>query len=52
VVTKGPLTGTIAASNSGGYFGPELKYAGYDMIIFEANPKIQCICGFTTTMWN
>lgn len=35
VVTKAPLTGTIAASNSGGYFGPELKYAGYDAIIFE-----------------
>lgn len=35
VVTKSPLTGCIASSNSGGYFGPELKYAGYDMIIFE-----------------
>lgn len=35
VVTKAPLTGTIAASNSGGYFGPELKYAGYDAVIFE-----------------
>ena len=35
VVTKGPLTGAIAASNSGGSFGPELKYAGYDLVIFE-----------------
>jgi len=35
VVTKGPLTGTIAASNSGGSFGPELKYAGYDLLILE-----------------
>lgn len=35
VVTKGPLNGTIAASNSGGNFGPELKFAGYDGIIFE-----------------
>ncbi len=35
VVTRSPLTGTIAGSNSGGYWGPELKYAGYDMIIFE-----------------
>ena len=35
VVTKGPLTGTIAASNSGGTFGPELKYAGYDLLILE-----------------
>ncbi|MGI6066627.1 MAG: aldehyde ferredoxin oxidoreductase family protein [Bacillota bacterium] len=35
VITKGPLNGTIAASNSGGVFGPELKYAGWDGIIFE-----------------
>lgn len=35
VVTKGPLTGTIAASSSGGIFGPMLKFAGYDMIIVE-----------------
>jgi aldehyde:ferredoxin oxidoreductase len=35
VVAKAPLTGTIGAANSGGYFGPELKYAGYDGIIFE-----------------
>ena len=35
VVTKGPLTGTIAASSSGGLFGPMLKYAGYDLVIFE-----------------
>lgn len=35
VITKAPLTGTIGASNSGGHFGPELKYAGYDGIIFE-----------------
>ncbi len=34
-VAKSPLTGTIGAANSGGHFGPELKYAGYDGIIFE-----------------
>ena len=34
VVAKAPLTGTIGASNSGGHFGPELKYAGFDGIIF------------------
>ena len=40
VVTKGPLTGAIACSNSGGYFGAEMKFAGWDMIIFEgAAPK-------------
>lgn len=35
VITKSPLNGTIAASNSGGSFGAELKYAGYDMVILE-----------------
>ena len=38
-VTKSPLTGAIANSNSGGYFGAELKYAGYDMIILEGKAK-------------
>ncbi|CAA6804135.1 MAG: Tungsten-containing aldehyde:ferredoxin oxidoreductase (EC [uncultured Thiotrichaceae bacterium] len=35
VITKSPLTGAIACSNSGGFFGPELKFAGLDMVIFE-----------------
>ncbi|MBF4692918.1 aldehyde ferredoxin oxidoreductase family protein [Fusibacter ferrireducens] len=35
VITKSPLTGTIASSNSGGYWGPELKFAGYDIIVLE-----------------
>lgn len=35
VITKGPLTGAIACSNSGGYWGAELKFAGWDMIILE-----------------
>lgn len=40
VVTKGPLTGAIACSNSGGYFGAEMKFAGWDMVIFEGkSPK-------------
>ncbi len=39
VVTKGALTGAIACSNSGGYLGAELKFAGYDMIIFEGRSK-------------
>ena len=35
VITKGPLTGAIACSNSGGYWGSELKAAGWDMVIVE-----------------
>jgi aldehyde:ferredoxin oxidoreductase len=38
-VTKGALTGAIACSNAGGNFGPELKYAGYDVIVFEGAAK-------------
>jgi len=40
VLCKGPLTDAIACSNSGGYWGPELKFAGYDMVILEGrSPK-------------
>ena len=35
VVTKSPLTGILACSNSGGFIGNEMKNAGWDMIIFE-----------------
>lgn len=33
--TKSPLTGTFTDSYGGGYWGPELKFAGYDGIILE-----------------
>ncbi len=35
VVTKSPQTGFITMANSGGYFGAELKFAGWDGIIVE-----------------
>ncbi len=35
VVTKSPLTGMIASSNSGGIWGAMLKYAGWDGVIVE-----------------
>lgn len=35
VVTKSPLTGMIACSNSGGIWGAKLKYAGWDALIVE-----------------
>ncbi len=45
VITKGPLTGAIACSNSGGYWGAELKMAGWDMVIFEGkSPKPVYLC--------
>lgn len=38
-ISKAPLTGTIGCANSGGQFGPELKYAGFDGVIFEGKSK-------------
>lgn len=35
VITKSPLTGYITFANSGGYFGAELKKAGYDAVVIE-----------------
>lgn len=42
VVTKGPLTHAITTSNSGGHWGPELKAAGYDMLIVEGRAATPC----------
>src|SRR5262245_20622035 len=40
VVTKGPLTNAITTSNSGGHWGPELRFAGYDLLLLEGRaPK-------------
>jgi len=35
VVGKSPLTGTIADSQAGGFWGPELKFAGYDAVVVK-----------------
>jgi len=39
VVTKSPLTGTITGANSGGSWGAELRYAGYDALIIEGKSE-------------
>ncbi len=40
VVCKSPLTGTWGDANCGGTFGPHLKFAGYDGILFAGiSPK-------------
>lgn len=39
VITKGALTNAIACSNSGGKFGAELKFAGYDLLIIEGESE-------------
>ncbi len=38
-ITKSPLTGTIACSNSGGHFGAELKFAGFDLVVIEGKAR-------------
>ena len=42
VVTKSPLTGMIASSNSGGVWGARLKYAGWDALIVEGKAPEYC----------
>lgn len=42
VVTKSPLTGMIACSNSGGIWGAKLKYAGWDALIVEGEAPEWC----------
>src|SRR5258708_4916885 len=39
VVTKGALTDAITTSNSGGHWGPELKFAGYDLLLLEGRAR-------------
>ncbi|MEM2896928.1 MAG: aldehyde ferredoxin oxidoreductase family protein [Candidatus Bathyarchaeia archaeon] len=39
VGAKSPLTGIYGDSSCCGFFGPELKFAGYDMIVFEGRAE-------------
>lgn len=39
VIAKAPTTGAVEACAAGGQLGPELKFAGYDGIIFEGKAK-------------
>lgn len=36
---KAPLTGIWGEAHCGGFFGPELKYAGYDMLVIHGRAK-------------
>jgi aldehyde:ferredoxin oxidoreductase len=37
--TKSPLTGFLGDSNSGGFWSPELKFAGYDSVVLYGRAK-------------
>lgn len=39
VSSKSPMTGLLGDSNSGGYFGGNLKYTGYDAVIIEGRSE-------------
>ncbi|MFC1956051.1 aldehyde ferredoxin oxidoreductase family protein [Chloroflexota bacterium] len=39
LVAKSPLTGIFGRSNVGGNFGPEMKFAGYDLIIIRGKSE-------------
>ncbi len=39
---KSPATGGYGDSNMGGHLAPEMKYAGYDVVIFEDIAKAPC----------
>ena len=41
-IQKNVLTGGVGSANSGGYFGPELKFSGFDYIIFEGRCDKPC----------
>ncbi len=42
VTTKSPLTGMICMGNCGGFFGPELKFAGFDAVILSGRAREMC----------
>lgn len=39
VITKSPLTGTVFDSSCGGYFGAQLRKAGFTAIVFEGRAE-------------
>jgi aldehyde:ferredoxin oxidoreductase len=41
-VTKSPLTGLFLDTNSGGHFGPYLRFAGYDAVVIRGKAEEPC----------
>ena len=39
VTGKSPHTGILGDANAGGYFGPEMKYAGFDQIVIQGRSE-------------
>ncbi|MEW6082320.1 MAG: aldehyde ferredoxin oxidoreductase family protein [Bacillota bacterium] len=47
VIAKSPLTGIYGDSNSGGFFAPELKYAGFDMVVITGRAEAPVFLSIT-----
>ena len=47
VAGKSPLTGTWGETNSGGRFGPELRQAGFDLLLIKGKAKELSILNIT-----
>jgi aldehyde:ferredoxin oxidoreductase len=39
IEAKSPMTGAVGSANSCGHFSPELKFAGYDHIVFQGRSR-------------
>lgn len=39
IASKNTFSGGVGTSNGGGHFGPELKFAGYDLIVVQGKAK-------------
>lgn len=39
IITKSPLTGIYLRTNGGGFFAPEMKWAGYDLIVISGSSE-------------
>ena len=39
IAAKSPLTGLVGSANMGGFFGPELRFAGYDHLIITGKAE-------------
>ncbi|MDZ4230919.1 MAG: aldehyde ferredoxin oxidoreductase N-terminal domain-containing protein, partial [Dehalococcoidales bacterium] len=39
LISKSPLTGILGRSNGGGFFGSEMKFAGYDLIVIRGKAE-------------
>ena len=44
VVTKSPLTGTVADSHMGGWTAAKLKWAGFDGLVFKGKAEQARLC--------